>query len=619
MRNPITVLNTLSKETIKPNYKFKRIYRNFYNEEFFYIAYQKLSKNNGNLTQGVNDKTIDNMSIQRIQNLIIRLKDYSYQPNPVKRVYIQKKNGKLRPLGIPTFEDKLVQEVLRMILEAIYEPNFSDNSHGFRPNKSCHSAINQISMWNGIKWYIEGDITGCFDNIDHHILINTIREKIEDEHFIALIWKFLRAGYMEEWKYNNTYSGTPQGGIISPLLANIYLDKFDKYMNEYIEKFNKGKKRKRNKEYKSVEFQISKNKKFIINKRGKLDNSNHPIHDLNEEEIKTLKKKVKELCKIQRTIPSLDEFDESFKRLTYTRYADDFLIGVIGSKEDCINIKNDIAQFMKNKLKLELSKEKTLITNSSNFVRFLGYEITIHRKQIAKKNSKGVIQRTLNGKPSLYIPSDVWKKKLIEYKALKIEYINGKEVWKPFPRVSLINFDELEIINRYNAEIRGLYNYYKLAHNVNVLQKFHHIMKFSFAKTLSTKNRCSVGKTMSRHKIGKDFGVKYTNNKGVTKYVLFYNNGFKRDTSIGKNEDLDNYPYVMKITPIQGRTSLISRLKARKCEYCGAENVELEMHHIKAVKDLKGKTELERLMVSRRRKQIALCKECHLKQRFGKL
>lgn len=619
MRNPIDVLNTLSKEAIKPNYQFKRLYRNLYNPEFYYIAYEKLSKNNGALTKGTDSRTINNMSLERIDKLIETIRNHTYTPVPVKRVLIPKKNGKLRPLGIPSFEDKMVQEVIRMIIEAIYEPNFKDCSHGFRPMRNCHTALNEIVMWNGTKWFVEGDIKGCFDNIDHHILINALRERIKDEYFIALIWKFLRAGYMQDWTYHKTYSGTPQGGIISPLLANVYLNKFDEYMLKYIEEFNQGKTRKRNKEYKKIEFQIKKIKGFINTGYGKLENKLGKNHELNDDEIKMLQGQLKELYKKQKTIPSLDDFDPNYRRMTYVRYADDFLIGVAGSKNDCKKIKEDITIFMANELKLELSAEKTLITNSSDMVRFLGYDITVNRTQIAKKNSKGIVTRTLNGKPSLYVPTEVWQRKLQEYKAIKIEYQNGKEVWKPYPRTGLMNYDEVEIINRYNAEIRGLYNYYRLALNSTVLQKFHNIMKFSFIKTLAQKNRTTSSKTVKSHKFNKDLVVKYSK-KGKPAYIYFYNEGFRRQPKVDKKYLVsDELPNVMKYTPLQGRTSLVSRLKAKVCEYCGAENVKLQMHHIKAVKDLKGKTDFERNMIARRRKQIALCTDCHLKQRLGKL
>ena len=262
MRDSANVLNSLAGHSQDPNYKFERLYRLLFNENLYALAYQKLSQNAGNYTKGTDGQTIDGMSIKHIHSIIGQLKDESYRPCPARRIYIPKKNGKQRPLGIPAFKDKLVQEVVRMILESIYEGHFEDCSHGFRPHRGCHTAMASLQKGGtGARWFIEGDIKGFFDNINHDVLIGILAERINDERFLRLIRKFLKAGYMEQWEYKNSYIGTPQGGIISPILANIYLDKLDKFMRNYINVFNKGKARVRNPEYKRV---ANRKDKFVL-------------------------------------------------------------------------------------------------------------------------------------------------------------------------------------------------------------------------------------------------------------------------------------------------------------------------------------------------------------------
>jgi group II intron reverse transcriptase/maturase len=314
MRNSEKVLNSLSEHSLNLNYKFERLYRILFNEEMYAVAYQKIYPNEGNMTCGTDGKSIDGMSIERIKTLIETLKDENYQPHPSRRTYIPKKNGKLRPLGIPSVDDKLVQEVMRIILEAIYEGQFETCSHGFRRHRSCHTALDYVkSAYTGAKWFIEGDIKGFFDNINHDVMINLLRERITDERFLRLIRKFLNAGYIEEWNFHKTYSGTPQGGVISPILANIYLDKFDKYVKGYISEFDKGKLRQRNPESKKIE----KRKYRLVKKLEKEENV---------EKRKELSKTIKEMGKLRAAIPSNNEMDESYKRLKYVRYADDWLV-----------------------------------------------------------------------------------------------------------------------------------------------------------------------------------------------------------------------------------------------------------------------------------------------------
>lgn len=220
----------------------------------------------------------------------------------------------MRPIGIPSTDDKLVQEIVRMILESIYEPVFSDCSHGFRPKRSCHTALRQIQKtYTGIKWFVEGDIKGCFDSIDQHILVSIIRRKIKDEHFISLLWKFLRAGYMEDWEYHGTYSGAAQGSVISPVLANIYMNELDSFISSYKESFDKGKERGRNKEYARLKTAWYNKKQ----KHGRM----WPQYTAEEKE--QVRSELKEEEKKWKSLPSCSVNDAGYRRITYCRYADD--------------------------------------------------------------------------------------------------------------------------------------------------------------------------------------------------------------------------------------------------------------------------------------------------------
>ena len=434
MRNPGNVLISLSKHSKQKDYRYERLYRLLYNEEMYFIAYQNIYSNNGSMTKGTDNTTVDGMSIERIHKIILSLKDESYQPKPARRVYIPKKNGKTRPLGIPSFEDKLVQEVIRMILEAIYEGYFADSSHGFRPNRSCHTALIKIQRtFTGTKWFIEGDIKGFFDNIEHNTLLNIMRERINDERFLRLIRKFLNAGYMEDWTFHNTYSGTPQGGIISPVLANIYLDKFDKYVAEYIHHFNRGKRRRRTTEYRKNEVELRK-----ARDASKIAET--------ESDRKNAVARIRQLEKERVTIPHGEPMDTEYARLFYVRYADDWICGVIGSKEDCRKIKEDFRQFLKNELQLELSEEKTLITNAQKRARFLSYDIRVRRTNLSKRDKAGKLVRNYTGRIVLEVPSEIIKKRLIDANAMKLTYHNGKEIWKPKALYRFKDCDDLEIL-----------------------------------------------------------------------------------------------------------------------------------------------------------------------------
>lgn len=595
MRNSENVLNSLAGHSQDPNYKFERLYRLMYNENLYALAYQKIASNTGNCTKGADGQSIDGMSVKRIYNLIDRMKDESYRPYPAKRVYIPKKNGKKRPIGIPAFDDKLVQEVIKMVLEAIYEGHFEKCSHGFRPHRSCHTALASISEgFDGTRWFIEGDIKGFFDNINHDVMIGILGERIKDERLLRLIRKFLKAGYLEQWEFHGTYCGTPQGGVLSPILANIYLDKLDKYMVEYISSFNIGKARKRNPEYKRIGSRKDKRVKKLKNERDR-------------QKIAALRMEIKKLHREMQQHPATLDMDGNFKRMRYVRYADDFLIGVIGSKEDCLKAKEDIKNFLLDKLKLELSDEKTLITNGHDRAKFLGYEVTIRKTNKTRKNKKGIAIRSLDHKTVLLLPFEVMRDKLMGYKAMKIVREKGKEKWESTSRPYLRSNDDLEILTRYNSEIRGIYNYYCLANNVNILNDFYYIMKESMYKTFSSKYESTVRKIINKYTKDKIFRVQFEDNKGRMHERTLYHGGFKwkPEARIDDAHLLPSYRGTQS-------TSLMARLKACECEYCGATD-NLKMVHVRKLKDLKGLKEWERFMIARKRKTLAVCEKCYRK------
>ena len=596
------VLKALSDHSQSSDYKYERLYRYLFSEEMFAVAYQRIYAKQGNMTPGTDGKTIDEMSLERIERLIVSLKDESYQPHPARRVYIPKKNGKKRPLGIPSFEDKLVQEVVRLLLEAIYEGHFEGTSHGFRPHRSCHTALGMIKKsFAGAKWFIEGDIKGFFDNIDHNVLISILRERISDERFLRLIRKFLNAGYVEDWKYNKTYSGTPQGGIISPILANIYLDKFDKYIKEYAAKFRKGDRRSINPEY----WRLN-------NKKNRLKQKLQKTSD--EQMRKSYLYEIAQLSKQMLSTPHKDAMDADFRRLQYVRYADDFLISVIGSKSECETIKADITQFMREQLKLELSDEKTLITHAQDKAKFLGYEIFIRKSDAVKRNKDGVLKRDFNGAVVLTLNSAVIQKKLTEYNALEVRNIDGKDIWWSKPRRYMAPMKPEDILAQYNAEIRGLYNYYSLAANVSKeCASFAFIMKMSMLKTLGWKLNTSARKVRQKYQKDKDFVIPYNDAKGKQKYRVFYNEGFKKRNA-QFDVDYDKLPQTMYVP----YPSLVERLKDGRCELCGKDG-KVVMHHVRTLTKLKGKNEWEKLMLKRHRKTLVVCEDCNsMIQNYGK-
>jgi len=600
MQTAETVLSILKQKSQQDeSYVYDRIYRNFFNEDFFMRAYQKIHAKQGNMTPGSDGKTIDGFSKKLVADLINLLKMERYQPSPVRRTYIPKKNGKMRPLGIPTFKDKLVQEVARQLLEAIYEPIFSENSHGFRPNKSCHTALHKIkSTCRGTNWVIEGDITACFDTIDHEILLKLLSKKIRDGRFLELIRRFLKAGYFEFKQKNNSLSGTPQGGIISPILANIYLHEFDKFMEEITAQYTKGKTRRPHHEY------------HVLSTRR--------TRALNKGDIGL----ADEYLRKMQVLPAHDQMDKNYLRAKYVRYADDFVVCVIGSKAMAEEIKTKITAFMKDKLCLELNHEKTKITNlKDERVRFLGYEIAkaqCNTKQTV--DSIGRKKRSVNGSIQLLVPSDVIWAKLKPFRK------NGKSNHY----AARVNLPVMDIINLYNAEIRGLYNYYCLATDVSkklATFKFYHY--YSMIKTIARKEKSSVRKVFKKYginvprKVGtgtvRVIGIKY-NTKSGANTMIYFNDSLKYvKKPLGEVSDKFGQGF--------SGGQLMKRINANVCEMCCTQTKDLQIHHVRKLKDVVDKYRKRgtvapnwvRTMAVIKRKTLVVCHDCHVKIHNGKL
>lgn len=593
---PTMEILTKLQENSKKNHDevFTRLYRYLLRPDIYYVAYQHLYSNKGAGTKGVTDDTADGFSEIYIENILEALKNEMYQPKPVRRTYIKKSNGKMRPLGLPVFTDKLIQEAIRMILEAIYEPIFSDYSHGFRPARSCHTALAQIKKeFTGARWFIEGDIKGCFDNINHAVLVEIINQKIKDARFLKLIHSFLKAGYMEDWKYHETYSGCPQGGIISPILANIYLNELDRHVMKIKKEFDVATKARYTLEYTKL---VGLRQRL----HNKIKNSNGIGREKLIEEYKTATAQMLKL--------PAKQCDD--KKIKYVRYADDFLIAVNGNRQDCEKIKQELTKFISTTLKMELSQEKTLITHSNTPARFLGYDVRVRRDQQIKPKGK-FKTRSMNNKVELSIPfKDKIEKFLFSNGIVKQRSDNGK--LEPIHRPQLLNRTDLEIVIIYNAELRGICNYYGLASNFNKLIYFNYLMEYSCLKTLAGKHRSKVSKIRAMYKDGTGkWAVPYETKTGIKKmyFANYADCKGKKFTDIVP-QTAKNYSHDV--------TTLESRLKAKICEVCGCtESDRYEIHHVNKVKNLKGKSEWEKIMIAKRRKTIVVCHKCHMAIHHG--
>jgi group II intron reverse transcriptase/maturase len=580
MRNAETVL-AIVRERGKRGLPLEDVYRMLYNPDLYLCAYARLYKNKGAMTKGTTDETVDSMSLAKIHQLIDDMRHERHRWTPVRRVYIAKKKGGQRPLGLPTWKDKLLQEVMRSILEAYYEPQMSHHSHGFRPGRGCHTALREVqAKWTGSRWFVEGDIAKFFDTMNHEVLLAILSEKIHDQRFLRLIRHLLESGYLEEWKFNRTLSGCPQGGVISPILSNIYLDKLDQYVEKtLIPAYTRGERRAENPTYQTLRAKARWQKKLG-----------------NVEEAKELRKQSQKVC-------SYDPNDDTYRRLFYVRYADDTLFGFAGPRCEAEEIKQQLGQFLHDTLKLEMSQEKTLITHaSSEKARFLNYHI-VNQQNDAKHAKK---RRCANGRIGLLVPPDVVESKCAPYQRAK----------KPMHRSHLLEDDDFTIIERYQQEYRGIVQYYMLAHNVSWFWKLHWIAKISLLKTLAYKHKTGTIAQLRKYQ------ASFQAANGITYRCLEIQvprEGKKPLVARFGGIPLKRQPMATLADhiPLYERTErneLVKRLLADTCEMCGSrENI--EVHHIRKLADLekegKERPRWVKIMAARRRKTLVVCRLCH--------
>ncbi len=554
-------------------YVNRDLYRLFYSRDLYIIAYNSVKSNDGAETSGTDGTSLHGFCEDWITELIASMRDESYQPQPNRITMIPKSNGKMRKLSFPNGKDKLVQEAVRMILECIYEPTFSNLSHGFRPKRSTQSAIAEVETWKGTTWFIEGDISACFDEIDHRVLEAILRERINDKRFIRLVNKILKAGYFDmQHVYHGTKTGNAQGSCCSPILCNIYLDKLDRFMEDVTQRVTAGDYRRKNPDYDKARYQYKKAVK----------NGSDPKW------LKQLKGEIEKM-------PSSDRYDPDFRRVRYVRYADDFLIGVIAPKSYAVELKQKIKAFLQDELHLRLSDEKTKITHAADKdVAFLGYII---RKGIGKHSK--FYYNPFDSTIRVFMNADGILKKLRENGMCKG---NGY----PIGVTHLLREPPEEIIKYGNLVLRGLLTQQRGCANFYKGSRIQYIVQFSTAKTLARKFDISLKKVFAEY--GKSLTVNYKNTKGkACSAKLAMYKSFSRQKYFFR--DVKSAVPSASLSKYNLRDPL-----ARVCYICGNPNFHVSMYHRKTKKKLrKPYSPIVSVMLAINRRQIPLCEHCFAK------
>lgn len=595
---------------------FDKIYDKLLDPNFLWESYLEISNKKGAYTKGVNNETLDGFSDEDVKNIINKLKDQSFAFKPFKRIFIEKPNGKKRPIGIPSPKDKVVLKAMSKLLVKVFEPEFLNTNHGFRSKKGTHTALESITKWSGTKWFIEGDITAFFDSIQHHLLIGILSKKINDKRFLDLCWKAIRVNYVEfpnvDIEKKNVI-GTPQGSTLSPILANILLHEFDLFMDKLIKESNdSGRTSKDNPEYKKIHSRISSLRQaFLPSWRYKPLSEENKQNRLNE---------ILQLEKLRRQLPS--KIKAEGYRIYYVRYANDFLIGINGNEVIAKRVRSKIKEFLSSKLNLSLNVSKTKVTSAlTSRAYFLGAFIRAltsrtndqpNRKNSVTKFDRKVRARIPQGYVRCFAPIENIVEKLKEQGICKIYNFKNRQVI-PTRKSSWVFLDNEQIVEKYNYLWNGLLNYYSFAYNRAQLNFIQYLLLHSAACTLMNKLRLTSRAKVFK-KFGKELVVKQAG-RGQGKEVKFnyqttlkrlekFNTGKKNDKNLG-------LPYYVFNYAIRSKKPLNAQ-----CSICGTSS-NVEMHHRRPLKASKTENTFKGIKINLARKQIPLCRECHLKVHTG--
>lgn len=598
-------LKTLSRLNANPTFINKQLYRMLYDKDFYILAYERLKTNKGAMTIGISNMgNVDGLNLNTVDNIIQQLRKESYAPQPSRRIYIPKANGKLRPLGLPNFKDKLVQECVKIILTCIYDsnenPTFSKDSYGFRPKRGCHHALKDAQRtFKGVTWCIKADVKSFFDEVDHGILIRLLKKRINDERFIRLIWKFLRCGHKENGQVVRAKKGTPQGGVLSPILSNIYLHEFDLFINRL--KITHGVKTEKCPEYRAINSLL-----HMARKRLKASNK------ATDKKYEFKRAEAERLRQLKLNTPSHIVIDADKAAITYVRYADDWILGLKCTKEKAVFIYEACERFFREQLNLEWSKSKSMLVRSiEKDIEFLG----VHMSFVNKRQQKLLTSTLSKSIKSTYrsVPMNtmryIVKKSDICKRLAEKGFLDGD--FNPISRKRMINLDVYEIARVYKSTMRGIGNYYGFVHNPATLNFIHYKLFMSFCKTLAHKFKSTKRKIMNK------YGGKVLTFEGPGKakpVTIQMMGGYKRNVNgfLVNHITEDTQPF-----HIFHHMRTASWLKLDTCCICKNKGY-IEMHHVKHIRKIGQKMKGFNLVLQKiNRKQIPVCLPCHHKIHNG--